>query len=292
MSVEEGMSTSSSPGTLRRLATPSLLALAGVGALGYLRGRLHRDHVYRPDRYPNGVWQPGGFGLEVEDTWFRTSDGLTLHGWWIPHPKAQGTILYCHGNSGSIAHQIGVFRFVKRLRVNIFGFDYRGYGRSEGAPSEQGLYRDARAAYDHLTEEIGQDPRSIVLFGHSLGGAVAIDCAQDRRIAGLVVQSSFTHLKDAARFSIPSLPLHLLARRQFDSIDKIRRLSVPKLIIHGSADATLPVELAQSLYQAAREPKELYVVDGGGHNDLYRHGGLRYLLRLIRFRRRCLAAAA
>lgn len=131
-----------------------------------------------------------------------------------------------------------------------------------------------------------------MLFGHSLGGAVAIDLAQDRRIAGLVVQSSFTHLEEAARFSIPSLPLHLLAWRQFDSVEKIRRLSMPKLIIHGSADATLPVALAESLYDAAPEPKQLYIVPGGGHNDLYRQGGLRYLLRLIRFRRQCLSAAA
>lgn len=277
---------------LRRLAPPSLVALAGLGALAYLRGRLHRGQVYRPDRYPNGVWDPRSFGLEVEDTWFRTPDGLTLHGWWIPHPKAQATILYCHGNSGSIAHQIGVFRFIQRLRVNVLGFDYRGYGRSEGSPTEEGLYLDARAAYDHLTGELGQAGTSILLFGHSLGGAVAIDCAQDRPVAGLVVQSSFTHLRDAARHSIPTLPLHLLTRREFDSVAKVSRLSMPKLFIHGEADGTLPVELAERLYEVASPPKELYVVARGGHNDLYRHGGLRYLLRLARFRKRCLAVAA
>lgn len=278
--------------TLRRVAASSLLAVMGAGALSYLRHRLHHGHVYRPDRYPNGVWEPGGFGLEVEDTWFRTPDGLTLHGWWIPHPKAQGAILYCHGNSGSIAHQIGVFRFIQRLRVDVFAFDYRGYGRSEGAPSEEGLYLDARAAYDHLTSEIGRAPDEVILFGHSLGGAVAIDCAQDRPVAGLVVQSSFTHLKDAARFSIPSLPVHLLTRREFDSVRKVSRLAMPKLFIHGAEDATLPLSLAERLYEVAPEPKELYVVPRGGHNDLYRHGGLRYLLRLARFRRRCLAAGA
>ena len=270
---------------------PSLAVAGVVGGFGYLRRRLQHARLFLPDRYPSGVWRPRRYGLPAEDVWFQSEDGSTLHGWWMPHPRARGTLLYCHGSAGSIAHQVGVFRHMRRMKVNLLGFDYRGYGRSEGQPSEKGLYADACAAYDYLVGELDQDPASILIFGHSLGGAVAIDCAGKRRIAGLIVQSTFTHLKDATRASYPNLPVHLLAGKQFDSLGKVRGLAMPKLFIHGDADATLPMELGKRLFEAAAEPKDLYIVSRAGHNDLYRHGGSRYLRRLARFRRRCLAAS-
>lgn len=276
--------------TALRVAVPSL-ALAGVlGGLEYLRRRFEHSRLFVPDQYPNGVWRPRRHGLPAEDAWFRTEDGVELHGWWMPHPKARGTVLYCHGNSGSIAHQIGVLRHMRRLKVNLFAFDYRGYGRSGGKPSEQGLYRDARAAYDHLLSELGRKGSEIVLFGHSLGGAVAIDCAGEREVAGLIAQSTFTHVKDAARASFPGLPIHLLARKRFHSLSKVSELTMPKLFVHGGADGKLPPEFGERLYDEAAEPKELYVVRRAGHNDVYRHGGVRYLRRLSRFGRRCFKA--
>jgi fermentation-respiration switch protein FrsA (DUF1100 family) len=281
--------TTSSPdrSAALRLAVP-YLAVAGVlGGLEYLRRRFERRQLFVPDRYPNGVWQPASYGLPAEDVWFRAEDGVELHGWWLAHSRAKGTVLYCHGNSGSIAQQIGVLRHMRRLRVNVFAFDYRGYGRSGGQPSEQGLYRDARAAYDHLVGERGQSASRILLFGHSLGGAVAIDCAGVRPVAGLIAQSTFTHVRDAARASFPSLPVHLLARKQFHSLSKVRSLTMPKLFVHGDADGTLPLALTERLFEEAAAPKELYVVRGAGHNDVYRHGGIRYLRRLSRFGRRC-----
>ena len=139
-------------------------------------------------------------------------------------------------------------------------------------------------AYDAAREEI-------ILFGRSLGGAVAIDCALDRAAAGLVVESSFTQVRDMARASYPSLPLHLVARNQFRSIHKVGRLALPKLFIHGGADERVPPDLGRRLYDAAAEPKELYVVPDAGHNDIHRRGGFRYLRRLSRFRTRCLRAA-
>jgi len=278
--------------SLLRLALPSLVVLGGLGACRAAFRRFKRRRLFLPDRYPNGVWQPSRFGLAVVDVWFQSEDGLTLHGWWMPHPRATGTILYCHGTTGNIAHQIDVFRHLRLLKTNGFAFDYRGYGRSEGEPSEEGLYRDVRAAYDYLTGELDQPAQSIVLFGHSLGGAVAIDCAIDRQVAGLIVESTFTHLKDATRSSYPSLPMHLLVRRQFHSLEKVRRLTVPTLFIHGGSDATLPLEHTQRLFREAPQPKQLYVVPRAGHNDVYRYGGSRYLRKLRRFRNRCLAAAA
>lgn len=274
---------------MRGVTMTSLAVVGGVAVAELLRHRFQRQRLYLPDRFPNGHWRPHRFGLHAEDHWFRTTDGLTLHGWWMPHPRAVGTVLYCHGNSGSIAHQIGVFRHVRRLKVNVFGFDYRGYGRSEGQPSEGGLYADARAAYDHLVSDLGVTSESVLLFGHSLGGAVAIDCALDRPVAGLIVQSSFTHLKDATRASFPNLPVHLLARKRFHSLEKVRQLTMPKLFVHGGSDGTLPLEFCERLFEEAADPKELYVVPRADHNDVYRHGGFRYLRRLSRFRKRCLS---
>ena len=273
-------------------ALPTLAVAGGLGALGYLRDRLQRSRVFLPDRYPNGVWDPAPFGLQASDVWFQASDGVELHGWWIRHPKARGTVLYCHGNSGSIAQRIGIFRNLRRLRVNVLAFDYRGYGRSAGAPSEAGLYLDVRAAYDHLVGVLDQPPETVLIFGHSLGGAVAIDCAGDRKAAGLIVQSSFTDIRAAARAALPAWPLHLVTRPQFRSIDKVGSLELPKLFIHGKADETVPFALGKLLFEAAAEPKELYAVPRAGHNDLHRHGGLRYLSYLSRFRSRCLKAAA
>jgi fermentation-respiration switch protein FrsA (DUF1100 family) len=273
-----------------RMALPALIAAAGLGAVELARRRFQHSQVFVPDRFPNGIWDPSGFGLAAEDVWFSSEDGTELHGWWMPHPRAAGALLYCHGNSGSLAHRVGYFLQLRRLKVHVFAFDYRGYGRSEGQPSEQGIYRDARSAYRHLTGPLGQDSERIILFGHSLGGAVAIETAQHCDIAGLVVQSSFTSIRDMAKEMRPGLPLHLITRNQFRSIEKVPRLSMPKLFIHGSADGTVPHHMGEELFTAAAEPKEWHTVPRAGHNDLFRRGGVRYLRRLVRFRKRVLGS--
>jgi pimeloyl-ACP methyl ester carboxylesterase len=285
------MSTSSKSEKLRRY-WPTLAVAGGFGALGYLRNRWQRQKLFGPDRHLEDERDPAAFGLEVEDRFFAAGAGVELHGWWIPRRRARGTLLYCHGSSGSIVDRIELLATLRRLRVNLFVFDYRGYGRSTGEPSEAGLFRDVRAAWDHLVEQLGVPPAEILLFGHSLGGAVAIDCALDRPAAGLVVESSFTQVRDLARASYPRLPLHLVARNQFRSIHKVGRLTLPKLFIHGSVDERVPPTLGRRLYEAAAEPKELYLVPGAGHNDLHAQGGVPYVRRISRFRTRCLRAAA
>ncbi|HUP42075.1 MAG TPA: alpha/beta hydrolase, partial [Thermoanaerobaculia bacterium] len=234
--------------------------------------------------------EPGEHGLTTEDVWFRAADGVDLHGWWIGHPSAEGTLLYCHGSSGSIAQRVGVLRHLAELRLNLFAFDYRGYGRSGGVPSERGLYADARAAYDHLVAERGSAAGEILLFGHSLGGAVAIETARQRPAAGLVVQSSFTDLKEMARALYPQVPLHWITRNQFRSIEKVAELTLPKLFVHGVEDRTVPLAVGRRLYEAAAPPKELYLVERAGHNDVHLHGGAAYARRLARFRNACLGS--
>jgi hypothetical protein len=244
--------------------------------------------MFYPSIYPRGVWTPENHGIEAEDQWFTSSDGVRLHGWWIPHDKARGTVLYCHGNSGSLGSQIDTLRRLRRLRCNLFAFDYRGYGRSEGKPHESGLYRDVRAAYRHLTEELGIDSAELMLFGHSLGGAVAIDAATDLEVAGLIVQNSFTQMRDMARVDSDRMPMHWVAKNQFRSLAKVSRIKTPALFIHGRLDRRIPIDQGRRLFEAAPEPKEWLEVPGADHNDVARHGRLRYWLRLSRFRDRCL----
>jgi pimeloyl-ACP methyl ester carboxylesterase len=277
-------------GRVGRIALPSLALLAGGGLSAIVRNRVQTAHLFAPDRYPIGFWNPEAHGLTVEDTWFEAEDGARLHGWWVPHPNAWGTLLYCHGNNGNITNRISVLQDLRRLGVNLFAFDYRGYGRSEGEPSEEGLYRDVRAAWDHLIAARGERPATILMFGHSLGGAVAIDGALHREVAGLVVQSSFTQVRDMARTLYPGLPLHFVARNQFRSIDKVKRLAMPKLFIHGTEDPTVPFDLGRRLFESASDPKEWYEVARAGHSELHRHGGLRYYGRLQRFARLCLSS--
>lgn len=279
---------SDSPSTrLLRAALPPLALLGSLGALEWLRGRFQHSQVFVPDHYPNGIWDPVPFGLPAEDVFFPSEDGVALHGWWMPHPKPLATLMYCHGNTGSLAHRIGVFRFLRRLKVSLFAFDYRGFGRSAGEPSEKGVLQDVRAAYDQLTGPLAQSDDRLVVVGHSLGGAVAIDLALHRRPAGLVVQSSFTDLREMARSLFPQVPMHLACRNGFRSIDKVGRLTLPKLFVHGTGDGTVPFRMGQALYQAAAAPKEFLAIERAGHNDLQSHGGLAYLRRLSRFVKRC-----
>lgn len=284
--------TARSSNVMARLARLALPAAALVGSAGaWLRYRVQHGHLFAPVKYPNGIWQPAAYGLPAEDVWFSTDDGVRLHAWWVPHPKARGSILYCHGNNGNITHRLGALLDLRRMKVNVLAFDYRGYGRSAGEPSEEGLYRDVRAAYDYLTHSLGVESRRIVLFGHSLGGAVAIDAALHREVAGLIVQSSFTQVRDMVRSLYPRTLLHLLARNQFRSVEKVGRLKMPKLFIHGGDDPTVPRHLGRSLYESAAAPKEWFEIPRAGHNDVYRHGGFRYYWRLQRFAKKCLTGS-
>jgi len=267
-------------------------SVGGIGALGYLRGRYQHNSLFLPDEEPRGgASDASSTAPAAEDVWFESGPagrGARLHGWWMEHPKAAGTVLYCHGSSGTIAHRVGVFRQLHQVRVNVLAFDYRGYGRSEGVPSERGLLADVRAAYDYLVGPLGRAPEEILLFGHSLGGAVAIDAALDRQAAGLIVQSSFTDLKDMARALYPKLPLHLITRNGFRSIEKVARLTLPKLFILATDDPTVPASVSRRLYEAAAPPKELFEVKSDGHNDVHLQGGRRYIRRLRKFRDQCL----
>lgn len=286
----EGPADAASGKGMARLYRYSLPAFAFIGALGgleILRARFQRSQLFAPTRYPEGDWDPGRHGLTYQDVWFRSEDGTRLHGWWFEARRARATVVYCHGNAGSLGDRVEIFANLVRLKVNVFAYDYRGFGKSDGEPSEKGLCADVRAALDYATGPLGVDPGRLILFGHSMGGAVAIDGAYNRPVAGLVVQSSFTDVVSMARHAYTSVPMHWIARNQFRSIDKVAKITCPKLFLHGDADDRVPFEMGQKLYAAAAPPKSWFPVRGAGHNDLHVFGGRAYLRVLSRFRERC-----
>lgn len=260
----------------------------GVGLLDFVRRRYQHQQLFGPARFPHGSWDPHRYGVRVRSVYFPSLDGVRLHGWWLPRAEARGTLIFFHGSAGNLGGHVEALQVLSRLGVNLFAFDYRGYGRSDGSPTEAGLCRDGRAAFRHVTDELGEPADRVLLYGHSLGGAVAIDTALHGPAAGLVVQSSFTDVKDMARALFPSVPLHWVARNQFRSIDKVGRLTLPKLFVHGTADAKVPADHSRALFEAASDPKDLYWVEGAEHGDVHRRGGLGYLERLEGFLAECL----
>jgi len=210
---------------------------------------------------------PSSAGLDYEDVFFKTSDNKLLNGWYIPSGKEKFTLLFCHGNAGNISHRLEKILLLHDLDLNIFIFDYRGYGKSEGKPSETGLYRDTEAAYGYLLKERGIPEDKIILYGESIGGGVVIDLAQRARVKALITEGAFTSLKDMARVAFPLVPPVMIGR-QYDSLHKIRTISCPKLIIHSTDDEIVPFSMGERLFDAASPPKRLLKLSGL-HNSAF-----------------------
>lgn len=239
--------------------------------------------IYFPDKYPSGPYDQAKAIPNLRDCWITTADGVKIHGWYASAESAKATLVISHGNAGNISHRYLILRSLQRRGYNVLMYDYRGYGRSEGSPSEEGLYEDGRAAFDYVSTLPGVQPSRIFLWGTSLGGAIAVDVALHRRAAGLILESTFTSAKDVARLAYPFLPVHLTLRTKLNSIDKIQTLLVPILVIHGSRDDIIPVSLGRRLFQAANEPKEYYEIPAADHNDTFFIGGEEYFDRIDRF---------
>lgn len=229
-------------------------------------GKLEKSLVFAPSRYPEGNWHPPG--LAFEDAWFAAADGTRLHGWYVPHERARAVVLFCHGNGGNVALWGGVLETLHdRIGVTSMGFDYRGYGRSEGSPSEAGVLADARAARAWLARRAGIAENQIVLMGRSLGGGVAVDLAAADGARGLVLESTFTSLPEVAHVAMPLLPVRALMQTRLNSIAKIRNYRGPLLQSHGTADRLIPFAIGRKLFDAANEPKQFVAIPGGDHND-------------------------
>ncbi|MCU0835740.1 MAG: alpha/beta hydrolase [Chromatiaceae bacterium] len=209
---------------------------------------------------------PRDWGLAHQDVWLKTDDGLRLHGWYIPREGAERTLLFFHGNAGNISHRGESVAIFHRLGLNVLMVDYRGYGRSEGSPSEDGLYRDARAAWQWLTEEQRLEPEQIVVFGRSLGATVAATLAAESTPAAVILESGFSSARDAAQALFPVLSRVVILRYRLDAADALTRATSPVLVLHSPDDEVIPYPLGQRLYDAAPEPKR-FVELRGGHND-------------------------
>jgi fermentation-respiration switch protein FrsA (DUF1100 family) len=236
---------------------------------------LETSLIYFPSR-PLEV-TPADFGLAFEEVHLAAEDGVKIHAWLLPRPSPRFTILFAHGNAGNISHRLDRARLLgRRLSAEVFLFDYRGYGRSEGRPDEQGTYRDARAAYRYLTETRRVGPDRLVLFGESLGSAVVLQLALEGAARALVLESPFTSIRDMARLVLPWLPLSPLLRTRYDNLAKVGSLKVPLLVLHGDRDEVVPFAQGRRVFEAAREPKRFHRIVGAGHNDTYLTGGKEY----------------
>ena len=245
--------------------------------------------IYHPSREPDGGWAPPP---GVEDWTVRTADGLELHGWWLPADRSSSPVLlWFHGNAGNVTYCAELLSLLRGSGLGVFMIDYRGYGKSQGRPSEQGLYLDGEAAYRCLVEERGVEAGRIISYGHSLGSAVALHVALERPVAGLVLESPLADARTMARRIMPWVPVWPFVRSRFNNVGRIPGLHAPLLVIHGDCDETVPFEQGRAVFAAAPEPKKFFAVRGGGHNDNYLVGGRAYFDELIAFCRQCTEGA-
>jgi uncharacterized protein len=269
----------------------TIVAVAVLLYLGLLvLLRLYESRlIYFPGQEHALLPPPPGLGLSVERVEIPTDDGITLVGWIIPSVPDPDSrwLLICHGNAGNLSefdrplHYAGLHQ----LGLNLLAFDYRGYGESGGLPSEAGLYRDADAAYRFLTEKRGVPPGRIILFGHSLGSAVAIDLASRAASAGLIVEGAFTSATDRGQELYPYIPVRWIAASRFSSIQKIDRVMVPKLFLHAKQDEVIPLAHGLRLYHAAPQPKT-FIELRGGHGDAFEADSVNYFGGIAAFLKR------
>ena len=244
-------------------ASAIVLCLVGLGVvvLSSFENRL----IYFPDRQPLESWKPAG--LRFEDAEFEAADGTRLHGWYFDAPDPRAVVLFAHGNGGNVTYCADTLDMLReRHRVAILGFDYRGYGLSQGMPDEPGVMADARAARAWLARRAGVNERQVVLMGTSLGGAVMVDLAANDGCRGLILESTFCALRDVAAHHYPLLPVRWLMRTSMDSRSKIARYAGPLLQCHSTTDEIVPFALGRRLFDAANEPKTFVELNGLGHN--------------------------
>ncbi len=248
----------------RSVAEGILLTLIGLGLLNGLLYLKQPDMLFFPT--PELVETPADWGLAYSEVWLTTEDGVRLHGWYIPREGARGTLLFLHGNAGNISHRrdsVGIFH---RLGLDVLIIDYRGYGRSEGTPSEAGLYRDAAAAWRYLREVKAVPESAILIFGRSLGGAVAAQLASQVQAGGVILESSFSSAREVAEALFPLLSRLVVLRYDFPAARHIAQTRSPVLVLHSPEDELIPYATGRRLFEAAPEPKT-FVPLRGDHNS-------------------------
>lgn len=267
---------------VKRMLSSLLFILVSVWVLlSILLFFFQSQYIYQP--YKGVTSTPAEINLDYEEVNFKASDGVELHGWWIPHANTVYTLLFLHGNAGNISHRLPSLEVFHKLGMSVFIIDYRGYGNSEGKPGEQGTYYDAEAAWQYLVNKKNINPERIIIFGRSLGGAVAGWLATKYDAAAVILESTFTSIADMGSHYYPYLPIRLINHIKYDTLERIKAIKSPLLIIHSREDEIVPFRFSEELYAAANEPKHFLEIDGN-HNygyqeshQLYRDGLLKFI---------------
>jgi fermentation-respiration switch protein FrsA (DUF1100 family) len=222
--------------------------------------------IYPAPKYPVGDWDK--IANVAEDVQFTADDGTKLHGLYLAQPNARGTLLFFHGNGENVSYLVDELAQLQReYQLSVFAFDYRGYGKSEGKPSERGIQLDARAALDYLNKKTTTEPADVIFFGRSIGGAIAVELASERGCKALVLQSTFSSLPDVAAHHYRWLPVRWLMRNRYPSAERIKKCPQPLLQTHGTSDHIVPISLARRLFDVSPSADKQFVEMTGGHND-------------------------
>jgi len=228
---------------------------------------IERKLVYpRPSR-ERGDWRPRC--LRPQNVWFRSADSTKLHGWYVPNPEARRLIVYSHGNAEHVADHVGlIMRLQTQLQATVFVYDYRGYGKSRGTPSERGCVADGLAAQRWLAEREGVDPEDIIVMGRSIGGGVAVAAAAELGARALVLEATFSRLTDSAKALYPWLPVRVVMRNRYNSMKRIQKYQGPLFQCHGTGDKVVPLSLGKMLFNASpSRVKHFHEIPFAGHND-------------------------
>ncbi|MCC7080756.1 MAG: alpha/beta hydrolase [Burkholderiales bacterium] len=260
----------------------ALAVAVSYAALVLLLFLMQSRLLYYPQIGRDVTTTPRALGLGFDDVWLDAGDGVRLHGWFVDHPRSKGAVLILHGNAGSIALRLDWLRMFHDLGYATLMIDYRGYGRSSGAPTEQGTYDDARLAWEYLTESRGFSAHDIVLLGESLGGAVAAQLAARESPRALIVHSAFTSVPDVAAQVYRFVPVRWISRFDYDTRAYLGQVRAPVLIAHSPHDEIVPFSHGRALYAAAHEPKALLEL-AGGHNDGFIFRRREWVATLVQF---------
>ncbi|MDZ7658405.1 alpha/beta hydrolase [Fodinibius sp.] len=257
-----------------------LLSIAvGYLLLVVLMYLLQSQMIYYPQK--SITYTPEDVGLSYEDVTFTTEDGVSLHGWYIP-TSSNITVLYFHGNAGNISGRLQTIQLLHNLGLNVFIFDYRGYGKSEGKPSEQGTYKDARAAWNYLVAEKDIDNDQIVIMGRSLGGAVGSWLAVQKQPAATILESTFTSAADLGADLYSWLPVRSIIRYDYNTLENVKQIRSPLFMAHSREDEIVPYEHGEKLFEVANEPKT-FVELRGSHGSGFWETGEKYRTALQEF---------
>ncbi len=228
-----------------------------------------RKLLYLPDK---NISSPATYGLqEYEDVMAVSSDGVRIQLWYKKAQPGFPTIMYFHGNAANIANRAGNFAALSNAGFGVLALSYRGYGKSTGAPTERGIYRDARAALSYLHSQLHIPNDDVIYYGESLGSGVAVQMATEHKPAGLVLEAPYTSVANRAAEIYFYIPVHLLIKDHFNSLKKIQKVTCPVLILHGAKDAVIPISHGKALLEAANEPKKAIFFEHVGHNDFDRN---------------------